>query len=117
MKTLLASLLIILGLVGCNPTVVREPITVEVPIPYCPPPPSVPHHEFLVDKLQPADVADPGKVGQAYKADMVYLREVQRIYDMILEQYGKTSQSFEETQKRIRDLVTNMKAAGKPPTE
>jgi hypothetical protein len=118
MKTILASLLIILGLAGCGgKAVVREPVTVEVAIPYCPRPPVVPTCTLEVDKLQPADAADPGKVGQAYKADMLCLREVQRINEMILEQYTKTSQSFEETQARIRDLVTKMKEAGKPPKE
>jgi hypothetical protein len=103
---------VVLLLSACfHTTIVREPVTVEVPIPYCPAPPPVPTHDFLVDKLQPEDLADPGKVGQAYKVDMTFLREVHRIHVLILEQYKNTSQSFEETQKKIRELADKMKAA------
>ena len=113
---LLIPLLLTLCACGGN-TIVHEPVTVEVPIPYCPAPPVIPKHEFLVDQLQPGDISDPGKVGQAYKADMTYLREIQRIYDMILNQYSNTSQSFEEVQKRIRELADKMKPSNMSPSQ
>lgn len=111
MKTLLL-LPIIIGISGCFHTaVVREPVPVEVPIPFCPAPPKGIQCEFLVDKLTAEDVTDPGKVGQAYKADMLCLRGAYDVHTLILEQYGKTSQSFEEAQKRIKALSEKMKAA------
>jgi hypothetical protein len=103
---------VLAGLSGCfHHAVVREPVNVEVPIPFCPAPPAVVKCDFLVDKLTDADINDPGKVGQAYKADMVCLRGAYDVHNQILDQYTKTSQSFEEVQKRIRELADKMKAA------
>lgn len=117
MRTLLLVPFVLMLSACATTSVVHDPVNVEVPVAFCPPPPTVPSHDFQVDKLQPTDVNDPGKVGQAYKADMAYLREAQRIYIMILEQYGKTSQNFEEVQKRVKELADKIKPPATPPSQ
>lgn len=96
-------LLIVTILVGCasTPTPEVRIVTVDKPIPMCPIPPTIPTIEYEVDKLTNLDKVDPGKVGQAYKYDMLYLRNAVRLYQMILDEYKKTSGNFDQVKLEI----------------
>lgn len=99
-------------LVGCQTTTPEiKTIHVPKPFPFCPAPPQVPSEPstgFQVDKLTEADKQDPGKVAQAYKHDMLFLRRITDIYSEILSQYKLTSQNFEKTKKLIDELFSKM---------
>lgn len=99
---------IVLAIAGCgsNPTKIQT-VSVDKPIVYCPAPPAVPTYESAVDKLTPADKNNPGVVGEAYKYDMTWLRANNRIYKMILDQYSKSSQNFDEVNSEISKLYNN----------
>jgi hypothetical protein len=102
MKTLITLALCCAALAGCATTepVVRT-VTVDKPIPFCPTPPNVPTVEYKVDALTMDDLKDPGKVGQAYKYDMLALRQQLRIYQQILSEYAKASQNFDAVKAEI----------------
>jgi hypothetical protein len=94
----------IASLVGCSWLPVRKEKTVEVDkaVPSCPKPPAdLPKCVYLVDGLTAADAATPGKVGMAYKVDMTCLRTVNAIYMEVIDQYGKTTQNFDEVKAKI----------------
>ena len=115
MKTIVLVLFACVSLSGCFHHATREVVrTVEVPVPYCPPPPVISPYSYQVDALTPQDVTDPGKVGQAYKADMTYLRDMEEIYKMILQQYKSTSTNFDEVTKRLRELATKITTPAQP---
>ena len=76
-------------------------VVVDKPFPACPKPPVVPEYDLWVDKLTDLDLTDPGKVGQAYKHDMIYLRQRLVMDNQILLQYEKTSQQYDEAKKQI----------------
>lgn len=107
MKTIYA--LILLGaLAGCattNPTKPVDPVIIDKPVVTCPTPPTVPKFTYTVDALTAADQADPGKVAQAYKRDMIILRSQVRIYEMIVNEYGKASVNFDAVNAEIANLV------------
>lgn len=113
MKKLLITLLASFVLVGCGTTTVikKEIVTVDKPVPFVPKPPDVPKFESQIDKLVPADVADPGKVGQAYKYDVTYLRQLVKIHEMILDQYRQSSQDFDKVNAEITKLFEQVNKA------
>jgi len=90
-NTLLISMLL---LVGCssNPFVPEKQIVkIDKPIPYCPAPPKVVECQNYVDALTDEDRADPGKVAQAYKMDMMCYRANAKTLREILQRYEDTS--------------------------
>ena len=90
-------LILLLLLTGCATT--EQPIKtvyVDKPVYSCPAPPTVPQHVYEVDKLTDKDKTDPGKVAQAYKADMLYLRKMEPIYRGILKQYEDAHKAAEK---------------------
>lgn len=95
-----------IAMTGCGPKylVKKEIVTVNKPVPYCPAPPHIPEYEFQVDKLTSADAKDPGKVGQAYKADMLVLRTNDRSLRAALYEYANINASFTGVQQQI-DLI------------
>lgn len=121
MKTsLILCVVTVLFVSGCANTsdvVKKEIVYVDKPLPFCPAPPLFPVVEFKVDLLTDADVKDPGKVGQAYKHDMLYLRELKKIQDMVMEQYRKTSQNFEAVQAEIKKLYETTATVDKTTSE
>lgn len=107
MKYTVAITLLLL-LVGCSTpkvaTIKTEVQYVDKPIFICPAPPLVPTTQLLVDNLTDDDINDPGKVGQAYKHDMLYLRQTNEILRKIIEQYAATSTNFEQVRAEIDKL-------------
>lgn len=105
MKVLLV-LFATLALTGCASKVVvqKEIVTVDRPVPFVPPPPQVPKIDSQVEKLTDADIADPGKVVQAYKYDITALRGLVAIYQSILQQYAASSQNFDQVNLQIKQL-------------
>lgn len=112
MKNVFIVIITSIIIAGCQTTPSKiTTIHVPKPFPFCPTPPQVPNEPpagFLVDKLTENDVRDPGKVAQAYKHDMVFLRHVIKIYSEILSQYKTTSQDFEKIKKTIDDLFLKL---------
>jgi hypothetical protein len=98
------------GLSACGPEYIvkKEIVTVNKPVPYCPPPPDVPEYAFQVDLLTQADLKDPGTVGQAYKLDMTALRKNDRTMRAIIEQYRNTSNSFSTVQQQIDEIFSHL---------
>jgi hypothetical protein len=88
------------GLVGCGTQQIKL-VPVDKPIPMCPKPPEVRTYPLLVDELLDSDITDPGKVGQAYKHDVMILRKQNEIYRLILKEYEKTSQNFDAVKAEI----------------
>lgn len=116
MNKLLVILAAVFALTACSPLPVKKDIVyVDKPIPYVPKPPDVPVFDSHVDLLTLDDAKDPGKVGQAYKYDMTQLRSLQKIYQMILDQYRASSQNFDEVNKAIDKLITDSKGANAAP--
>jgi hypothetical protein len=89
----------------------KEIVTVDKPIAFVPKPPEVPKFVSEVDKLSPADAADPGKVGVAYKYDMLQLRKLLMVYEMIVEQYRQSSQNFDKINAEINALFNKINEA------
>jgi hypothetical protein len=79
-------------------------VTVDKAVPYCPAPPVVPQYSYMVDKLVPADISDPGKVAKSYVYDVTELRAQVKIYQEILDEYNKTHQDFTAVQADIDKL-------------
>ena len=117
MTRLLVAFAAVLCLYGCGEQQIKL-VEVDKPIPLCPKPPYVPSLSSRVDLLSPADAKDPGKVGEAYKYDMTFLRATNGIYQMILKEYDKTSQNFDavttEIDKSFHDLDRKVTDAQKP---
>lgn len=84
---------------GCS--MQKEMVPVDKPFPACPKPPVTATYDMWVDQLTDADLNDPGKVGQAYKHDMIYLRKRIAIDQQILEQYDKTSTNYDQAKQQI----------------
>lgn len=112
MKTIFA-LILALFLVGCgtNTVIKKEIVTVDKPIPYVPKPPVVPTFDSLVDKLTDEDIKDPGKVGQAYKYDMMFLRKTNDIMRQILQQYSSSSLDFDKINEEITKIYADINKA------
>lgn len=110
MKKLLVAAMVALALSGCafNEPPKQQIIYVNKPVPYIPPPPVVPKFESQVDKLTDDDAKDPGKVGQAYKYDVIALRKLVSIYDAILAQYQASSASFDAVNAEIDKLTKQL---------
>lgn len=108
--TVLASSLLLAGCPAVLP-VRTEIVTVNKPVPFIPPPPTVPKFESQVDKLTLDDANDPGKVGQAYKYDMTALRNLVKIYQMILDTYSAGAQNFDQVNKEIDQLFKGLPPA------
>lgn len=92
-----------LMLSGCS-LLTPKIITVDKPIPFCPPPPKVPECANYVDVLSSSDVQDPGKVAQAYKLDMTCYRNHDRSFRQILEVYQDTSTMAEQASMLFKQL-------------
>ena len=101
-------LLLAACLVGCAsaPVAPTNVVTVDKPIAVVPKPPEVPVFASQVDALTPADIKDPGKVGQAYRYDVTMLRSLVKIYQMILAQYTTSSYQFEAIEAEINNLFS-----------
>lgn len=116
MKSLI-TLILLAALAGCAtdaPIIRTETVTVDKPVPYVPKPPDVPKFVSKVDTLTPADVADPGKVGQAYKYDTIALRNLLKIHEQILSQYTSSSVNFDDIQKQIDALYAGVDKSPAP---
>lgn len=104
--------LVAAALAGCNTTIVKkEIVTVDKPVPFIPSPPDVPKCVSQVDKLVAEDRVDPGKVGQAYKYDMLCYRQRDKIVQMIIDQYKAGSQNFDQVNKEIDELFKRINQA------
>lgn len=112
MKALI-SLALCVALVGCacDPIIKTETVYVDKPIPFVPKPPDVPKFVSKVDTLAPTDISDPGKVGQAYKYDVIALRNLLRIHEQILAQYSSSSVNFDDIQKQIDQIYSDINKA------
>lgn len=111
-RIITAALAVSVLLAGCGTTVIKkEIVTVDKPVPFIPAPPSVPPCVSQVDKLVPEDAKDPGKVGQAYKYDMVCYRQRIRILELILDQYKAGSQNFDKINEEITALYAKINEA------
>lgn len=111
MKTIFA-LILTLFLVGCGHTIVqKEIVTVDKPVMYVPKPPEVPQFVSQVDQLTDADIKDPGKVGQAYKYDMTFLRKTNDILRQILAQYSSSSINFDKINEEITKIYADINKA------
>ena len=108
MNKFVLAFLTITILSGCDTIIKQVPVAVDKPYPACPKPPELPVYDLWVDNLTSADLNDPGKVGQAYKHDMMYLRQRIRDDQMVLDQYTQTSQQFEEVKKHIDDAYSKI---------
>ncbi len=106
MNKLIVGALAVILLTGCATMqpAEKEIVIVNKPIAFIPKPPAVPKISYQVDKLTHADLADPGKVGQAYKHDLIALRKLVEIYQIILQQYSESSVDFELINSEI-DLL------------
>lgn len=113
MRTLIAMCLCVV-LSGCFATAPIQTVVVDKPVVMCPKPPAVPALVSRVDQLTEADAKTPGVVGEAYKYDMTYLRTMEGIYRMILEEYSKTSQSFDAVNAEIDKAFANMQSPKQP---
>lgn len=71
-------------------------VYVDVPVVSCPNPPDIPLFESEVDKLSEADINDPGKVGVAYKRDMLMLRHLYKTHVEILNKYRDLNTEIKE---------------------
>lgn len=111
MTRLLCTMLMVAMLSGCQTVVKKEIVTVDKPIPFIPPPPKLPEFVSEVDKLTDADSTSPGKVAQAYKADMVVLRARDRIHSLILSQYANSSSNFDAINQEIAKLFDTINKA------
>lgn len=100
----------VLLLTGCGPEYIvkKEIVTVNKPVPYCPAPPDIPEYVFQVDLLTSADLNDPGKVGQAYKADMIVLRHNDRSLRAALKAYESINTSFTSVQQQIDQIFSTI---------
>lgn len=110
MKYALA-LLAAVVLSGCQSMAIqKEVVTVDRPVAFVPKPPDVPAFQSEVDKLTDADIDDPGKIGMAYKYDMVNLRARDKIFQAILEQYRVSSANFDKINDDIKKLIEQINA-------
>ena len=100
---LIGALSLLLGACA-TPVTKTEIVYVSVPIPFIPPPPVVPAFASEVDKLVLSDTKDPGKVGQAYKSDMMQLRSREATYEAIINQYEVASRNYEAISKEFTKL-------------
>lgn len=116
-KTLIAYIVAAFLVTGCAERQIKL-VEVDKPIPLCPKPPVVPALVSKVDLLTPADAANPGKVGEAYKYDMTFLRTTAGMYQLILKEYDKTSQNFDavtvEINKSFKEIDSKITDAQKP---
>lgn len=106
LSLLLASLLAATLLTACETQTIikKEIVTVDKPVPFIPTPPEVPQCVSQVDKLIADDAKDPGKVGQAYKYDMLCYRQRLNILQLILDQYKAGSQNFDKVNEQIAQM-------------
>lgn len=95
---------IMLSACGSIPERPVEIVTVDKAVPYCPAPPDIQKTEYMVDKLEPNDISNPGRVAKAYVYDMTLLRSQIKIYQMILDEYSKTTQDFDAVKREIDKL-------------
>ena len=111
MKMILATLVLAAVLAGCatdRVVIQKELVTVDKPVPFIPKPPDVPIFVSKVDLLTPTDISDPGKVGMAYKYDMLALRSLIKVYQMILSQYANSSSNFDQVNTEITGLYSTL---------
>ena len=116
MKTLLVYLVLLSALSGCATdriVIQKEIVTVNKPVPFIPKPPEMPPFVSKVDQLTPADIGDPGKVGVAYKYDMLALRSLVRLYELILSQYTSSSVNFDSINSEISALYSTINQPNK----
>lgn len=110
--TVIVSSLLLSGCFGVLP-VKKEVVQVAKPVLVIPKPPEVPAAEWEVDKLTIDDAKDPGKIGQAYKHDMLEARQLLKIYQMIVDGYKTSSQTFDQVNKEIDQLYKDIPAMTK----
>ena len=112
MRTIIA-LVVVPFLSGCAATTqyVIKTVPVDKPILVCPAPPSLENYEFEVNNLKPEDAKDPGKVAQAYKADMLYLRKMESVYKDIIKKYEEASKDAEKARQEIDKIFQNNQSA------
>lgn len=112
MKITAALILASLLTVGCTQTIIKkEIVTVDKPVPFVPAPPNVPQFQSQIDQLKPEDIADPGKIGMAYKYDITMLRSLVKIYQDILAQYKDSSVNFDKINEEITKMYEQINKA------
>ena len=125
-KTIAAVAVVVLLLTGCvKQDVVKEVEIQEVKVPflYCPAPPRVSRPVLIINTLSPADLTDPGKVAQAYKASFIQIRGYAENLEQILQQYNETSEAYEDLRNQMKELHPDVdineleREAVKPPAE
>lgn len=112
----ITALVITLFLVGCADTqyVVKTQI-VDKPVLVCPAPPTIEPIEFQVSKLTAEDAKDPGKVAQAYKADMLYLRRMEGVYNDIIKTYKEAAEAAAKARESVDKIFQNKAAEPSQP--
>ena len=97
MTKLLLTMTLAAALAGCAAAPVQLPPKIEVqqvdvPVAYVPAPPKFPLFESRVDRLTAHDAANPGKIGLAYKLDMIELRDRDRLFTSVLDAYSNAAE-------------------------
>ena len=118
MKTLITVIIVLASLSGCStltPAKQIETIPVNKPVPYVPLPPDVPRFVSQIDRLDMIkDKNNPGKVVQAYKHDVAALRTVNRIQQMIIDQYRTSAIDFEPVNLEIARAYAQLQSLESP---
>lgn len=93
---------------GCSWIQPPKVVAVSKPLMWCPAPPKMPNIEYEVDKLSPSDENDPGKVGKAYKHDMMALRALVAMYQEVWKGYESFGILSQQTNKEINDAFDSL---------
>lgn len=113
MRTIIATLLAIPLLAGCAGQMqyAVKTVIVDKPVLVCPAPPQLDNYDFEVSKLKPEDAKDPGKVAQAYKADMLYLRRMEGVYKDIIKKYSDAADEAAKARAEVDKIFQNNQEA------
>jgi hypothetical protein len=85
-------------------------VTVNVPLLYCPAPPTFTYPRLVIEDLMPGDEKDPGRVSQFYKATVKQLEGEIVTRDITLDAYRAIStqspnMSPADVDKMFKDLI------------
>ena len=86
-------------------------VTVDKPIPFCPPPPDIPVCTNYVANLTIADSKDPGKVAQSYVADLACYKANDVSFRQALQHYGDIAKQATQVQLMLNNVQTNSTSA------
>lgn len=104
---MLKMLPILLLLSGCGETI--KYVKVSYPVPACSPPPVIVPPELYIKQLNDTDRSNPGKVVKYYDVTLQQLTDYNKQLLMVLEQYQRSSITFEKLSEQFDDIKIETK--------